>query len=48
MTNLSSKIQTPNFKKIGSYRDLLNSNLKFREGNSLILKPFQTVWLTNN
>ena len=48
MTNLSSKIQTPNFKKIGSYRDLLNSNLKFREGTSLILKPFQTVWLTNN
>ena len=48
MTNLSSKIQTPNFKKIGNYRDLLNSNLKFREGNSLILKPFQTVWLTNN
>ena len=48
MTNLSSKIQTPNFKKTGSYRDLLNSNLKFREGNSLILKPFQTVWLTNN
>ena len=48
MTNLSSKIQNPNFKKIGSYRDLLNSNLKFREGNSLILKPFQTVWLTNN
>ena len=48
MTNLSSKIQTPNFKKIGSYRDLLNSNLKFREGNSLILKPFQTLWLTNN
>ena len=48
MTNISSKIQTPNFKKIGSYRDLLNSNLKFREGNSLILKPFQTVWLTNN
>ena len=48
MTNLSSKIQTPNFKKIGNYRDLLNSNLKFREGTSLILKPFQTVWLTNN
>ena len=48
MTNLSSKIQTPNFKKTGSYRDLLNSNLKFREGSSLILKPFQTVWLTNN
>ncbi len=48
ITNLSSKIQNPNFKKIGSYRDLLNSNLKFREGNSLILKPFQTVWLTNN
>ena len=48
MTNLSSKIQTPNFKKIGGYSDLLNSNLKFREGNSLILKPFQTVWLTNN
>ena len=48
MTNLSSKIQTPNFKKIGNYRDLLNSNLKFREGPSLILKPFQTVWLTNN
>ena len=48
MTNLSSKIQTPNFKKIGSYRDLLNSNLKFRGGTSLILKPFQTVWLTNN
>ena len=48
MTNLSSKIQTPNFKKIGSYRDLLNSNLKFREGTSLTLKPFQTVWLTNN
>ena len=48
MTNLSSKIQTPNFKKIGSYRDLLNSNLKFRKGTSLILKPFQTVWLTNN
>ena len=48
MTNLSSKIQTPNFTKKGSYRDLLNSNLKFREGNSLILKPFQTVWLTNN
>ena len=48
MTNLSSKIQTPNFKKIGNYKDLLNSNLKFREGNSLILKPFQTVWLTNN
>ena len=48
MTNLSSKIQTPNFKKTGSYRDLLNSNLKFRGGNSLILKPFQTVWLTNN
>ena len=48
MTNLSSKIQTPNFKKIGNYRDLLNSNLKFREGTALILKPFQTVWLTNN
>ena len=48
MTNLSSKIQNPNFKKIGSYRDLLNSNLKFREGTSLTLKPFQTVWLTNN
>ncbi len=48
MTNLSSKIQTPNFKKIGNYRDLLNSNLKFREETSLILKPFQTVWLTNN
>ncbi len=48
MTNLSSKIQTPNFKKIGNHRDLLNSNLKFREGTSLILKPFQTVWLTNN
>ena len=48
MTNLSSKIQTSNFKKIGNYRDLLNSNLKFREGTSLILKPFQTVWLTNN
>ncbi len=48
MTNLSSKIQTPNFKKIGNYKDLLNSNLKFREGNSLILKPFQTLWLTNN
>ena len=48
MTNLSSKIQTPNFKKIGNYRDLLNSNLKFREGTSLTLKPFQTVWLTNN
>ncbi len=48
ITNLSSKIQTPNFKKIGNYKDLLNSNLKFREGNSLILKPFQTLWLTNN
>ena len=48
MTNLSSKIQTPNFKKTGSYRDLLNSNLKFRERTSLILRPFQTVWLTNN
>ena len=48
MTNLSSKIQTPNFKKIGNYRDLLNSNLKFREGTSLILKPFQTLWLTSN
>ena len=48
MTNLSSKIQTPNFKKIGNYRDLLNSNLKFREVTALILKPFQTVWLTNN
>ena len=48
MTNLSSKIQTPNFKKIGSYKDLLNSNLKFVEGTSLTLKPFQTVWLTNN
>ena len=48
MTNLSSKIQTPNFKKISNYKDLLNSNLKFGEGTSLILKPFQTVWLTNN
>ena len=48
MTNLSSKIQTLNFKRIGSYRDLLNSNLKFIEGTSLTLKPFQTVWLTND
>ena len=47
MTNLSSKKQTFRFKMINNFKDLLNSKVKFKKKNSLTLKPFQTVWLTN-
>ncbi len=48
VTNLSSKNQKPNLKKLSNYRDLINPNLKLKKETSLTLKPFQTVWLTNN
>ena len=48
ITNLSSKNQTAKLKKdLLKYRDLLNLKTKFKYKNLLVLKPFQTVWLSN-
>ncbi len=48
ITNLSSKNQTAKLQKeFLNYRDLLNLKTKFKDKKLLILKPFQTVWLSN-
>ena len=48
VTNLSSKNQNAKLtKSLLNYKDLLNSKTKFKKGNLLTLRPFQTLWLSN-
>ena len=47
MTNLSSKIQNPNLNKIyHNWKNLIGPKLNIKK-NLLVLKPFETIWLTN-
>ena len=47
ITNLSSKTQNPKLNKIYfSWKNLLGQNVNIKK-NMLILKPFETIWLTN-
>ena len=48
ITNLSSKIQTIKIdKKKQKMKNLLNSKINSKNKKFLILKPFETIWLTN-
>ncbi len=47
ITNLSSKIQKKRFNKIYySWKNIIGPKIKI-EKNMLILKPFETIWLSN-
>ena len=47
-TNLTSKLQNAKInKKFGKLRKLINPNLKPEILNSINLKPFETIWLSN-
>ena len=53
ITNLTSKLQNAKInKKYNKFKNLIDSNVKPKILNSinnrkLILKPFETVWLSN-
>ena len=48
ITNLSSKIQTIKIdKKNQKMKNLLNSKINILNKKFLILKPFETIWLSN-
>jgi len=47
MTNLSSKIQRANLNKIyHNWKNLIGSKIEIKN-KFLILKPFETIWLSN-
>ena len=47
ITNLSSKTQNPKLNKIYfNWKNLMGQNVNIKK-NMLILKPFETIWLTN-
>ena len=49
ITNLSSTNQNTKLdKSLINYKDLMSPKTKLGDKNILALKPFQTVWLTNN
>ena len=49
ITNLSSKTQNTIINiKSKKIRNLLNSNINIKNKKCLILKPFETVWLSDN
>ncbi len=48
ITNLTSKLQRIKIdKKFYKFKNLINPNIKFQYSNSIDLKPFQTIWLSN-
>ena len=48
ITNLSSKSQKTRInKKSEKIKNLLNSKIKLENKKFLVLKPFETVWLSN-
>ena len=49
ITNLSSKPQKTKIgKNSGKIRNLLGSKINIENKKFLVLKPFETVWLSNN
>ena len=49
ITNLSSKPQKTKIdKNSGKIRNLLGSKINIKNKKFLVLKPFETVWLSNN
>ncbi len=48
ITNLTSKIQNAKInKKFSKFKNLIDPNLKPKILNSINLKPFETIWLSN-
>ena len=48
ITNLSSKAQYPRLnKKFLDWKDLIQSKKNYPKEKKFVLKPFQTVWLSN-
>ena len=49
ITNLSSKHLYPKLnKKYLTWKNLINPKIQFEKKNSLRLKPFETIWLSNS
>jgi len=48
ITNLTSKLQNAKInKKYNKFKNLIDSNVKTKILNSINLKPFETIWLSN-
>ena len=48
ITNLSSKIQKPRLNKaFHSWKNIIGTRIEIKK-NMLILRPFETIWLSNN
>ena len=48
ITNLTSKLQNAKInKKFNKFKNLINPNVKPKILNSINLKPFETIWLSN-
>ncbi len=48
ISNLTSKIVKPKLdKKFINWKNLINPQIKYNKLNSLELKPYETIWLTN-
>ncbi len=48
ITNLTSKLQNAKInKKYNKFKNLIDSNVKPKIFNSINLKPFETIWLSN-
>ena len=48
ITNLTSKLQNAKInKKFNKFKNLINPNVKPKISNSINLKPFETIWLSN-
>ena len=48
ITNLTSKLQNAKInKKYNKFKNLIDSNVKPKILNSINLKPFETIWLSN-
>ena len=48
ITNLTSKLQKTTInKKFNKFKNLINPNVRLKILNSIDLKPFETIWLSN-
>ena len=48
LTNLTSKLQNTKInKRFNKFKNLIDPNSKFQNLNSINIKPFETIWLSN-